>query len=199
MGLAFDRTKFFNGTRGILGSLDQSQVDGLNEILDCVRADDKWFTDLRYVASFLGNVTIETAHHFKPIREFGGKTYFNQYEPGTPKGHALGNTEDGDGYFFRGAGYEQVTGRKNFTLAAQLCGIDCVTNPELLLIPKNSYTVCARFSIEGLFTGRRLTQYITAKTTDYLNSRRVINGLNRAGEISHLSKDFELTLKDALI
>ncbi len=50
------------------------------------------------------------------------KKYCQQYEPGTQKGKDLGNTQVGDGYLFRGAGYIQLTGRSNYQAFADAMG-----------------------------------------------------------------------------
>lgn len=44
----------------------------------------------------------------------------------------LGNTQPNDGYFFRGGGLLQLTGRANYTKASEALGIDIVDLTELL-------------------------------------------------------------------
>lgn len=48
----------------------------------------------------------------------------------------LGNVKIGDGYFFRGRGLIQVTGRANMTQMAEWLGLDLLTTPELLEQPR---------------------------------------------------------------
>jgi predicted chitinase len=42
----------------------------------------------------------------------------------------LGNTAAGDGALFHGRGFVQLTGRRNYTKAKSLTGVDVVTQPD---------------------------------------------------------------------
>lgn len=44
----------------------------------------------------------------------------------------LGNTQPNDGWFFRGGGLIQLTGRANYTKASEALGIDIVNLPDLV-------------------------------------------------------------------
>lgn len=63
---------------------------------------------------------------FKPIHEFGKRAYFKRYD-NRPD---LGNTHEGDGYIYRGAGFIQITGEKNFERYGKLLGIDMIDDPN---------------------------------------------------------------------
>ncbi|GGJ47860.1 hypothetical protein GCM10008938_37330 [Deinococcus roseus] len=45
----------------------------------------------------------------------------------------LGNVHPGDGWVFRGRGYIQLTGRRNYTLYGRRLGVNLVDAPQLLL------------------------------------------------------------------
>jgi putative chitinase len=55
----------------------------------------------------------------------------------------LGNTEPGDGYYFRGSGPIQITGRHNTTQVCNALGIP--VDPDLLRQPKDGFRAAAYF------------------------------------------------------
>jgi len=57
----------------------------------------------------------------------------------------MGNTEDGEGWKFRGRGLKQLTGKENYTNCGAGLGIDLVANPDLLLTPKYAALSAAWF------------------------------------------------------
>ena len=86
-------------------------------------------------AYLLATAYHETAFTMQPIVEFGGRKYFDKYDTGR-LAEALGNTPqaDGDGFFFRGRGYVQITGRANYEKAGRKLKFDLVNKPDLLLV-----------------------------------------------------------------
>ena len=42
----------------------------------------------------------------------------------------------------------------------------------------------------GTFTGRKITDYIDAQKTDFVNARRCINGLDKAQAIADVAKKY---------
>lgn len=75
----------------------------------------------------------------------------------------LGNTENGDGWLFRGRGFLQDTGRSAYREMGQLVGIDFEGNPELMSNPALSLrSAIARWHKMGLnrFADRHYTRAI---------------------------------------
>lgn len=178
--MRFNRKTFFDGVRELFGSLNQSQVDGLEFLLGKFETDPAW-RNLQQVAYVLATVDHESAHTFQPIKEFRARA-------GTP-GRA-----NQDRYWlsgFYGRGYVQVTWRKNY----EKFGI--ADDPDKALEPETAYNILTEGMLAGLFTGKALGQYIDDDDADYVNARRVVNGLDRAEHIARVAEKFEAILKTA--
>ncbi len=106
----------------------------------------------------------------------------------------LGNTQSGDGSRFKGRGYVQLTGRRNYADWSRRTGMDLVGNPRQVENP----AIAARILVEGMkkgtFTGKRLDQYINNQRTDFGGARRIINGTDRAGQIGSLAQKLMATM-----
>lgn len=74
------------------------------------------------------------------------------YGAGNSIGRGMGNTEPGDGWKYRGRGYIQLTGRNNYKYYGELCGVDLVNNPDILV---NDPETSARIAVQFVLTGLR--------------------------------------------
>lgn len=191
-----DRAKFYASLRargsGVFGtSLSQSQVNGMNSLLD--EAINR-AVPLRHFAYMLATAYLETAHTMQPISEYGKRAYFDKYDAGTKLGKALGNVIKGDGYTFRGRGYVQLTGRANYARAANKLKVDFVSMPDRVMEPKLAAAIMFVGMAEGWFTGKKLTDYILGTKADYVGARRIINGTDKAKMIADYAVAFEKAL-----
>lgn len=191
--MIFNRKKFFDGYRPTFSALNQAQVDALNFLLDTFEQSSRW-SNLRSIAYALATIRRETGDTYQPITERGTRTYFQKYE----SRKSLGNTEKGDGYKFRGRGFAQITGRKNYTAASKSLDIDLVNNPKLALNPETAFKILTWGMLGGNFTGKKLGEYINSKKCDYENARRTVNGTDKAALIAGCARAFEKILKDSL-
>lgn len=164
--------------------LTPSQMDGIARVISAAEGQP-----INVVAYLLATVFHETASTMQPITEYGNKSYFNKYEGRTD----LGNTVQGDGYKYRGRGYVQITGRRNYTKASKLLGVDFVSKPELALDPTYAAKIMILGCTQGWFTGKKLSDYLPG---DYVNARRVVNGLDRAKDIANYALVFEKALRN---
>ncbi|WP_017993957.1 glycoside hydrolase family 19 protein [Rhizobium leguminosarum] len=195
-----NRAHFYAGVRSSLfgGSLAQSQVEGMEAVLD---EASKSFIDPRCLAYMLATAFHETGRTMQAIHERGGADYFfRMYDP---KGQRpavaarLGNTQSGDGVKYAGRGLVQLTGRRNYTLFAKLTGVDLVNDPDRAMQDDIAVRIMFVGMDRGLFTGKKLADYFTSKSSDWVNARRIINGTDRADVIAGYAKDFYNALQDA--
>jgi hypothetical protein len=185
-----DRKVFFDAVRKspFPGTLTKGQVSGMEAILG--EWERRKLTDLRHLAYMLATAFHETARKMQPITEHGQRSYFDRYDGRKD----LGNTVKGDGYRFRGRGYVQITGRRNYHLASQKLGVDFVASPERALEPALAAAIMFLGMSEGWFTGKELSDYLNASRTDWTNARRIVNGTDKAATIAGYAKAFHAAL-----
>ncbi len=102
----------------------------------------------------------------------------------------LGNTQPGDGPRYKGRGFVQITGRRNYTDWSKRLGIDLVGNPGLASNWETAAKILVIGMRDGTFTGYRLGHYIFGGTRDFRGARRIINGLDCAGLIAAIAEEY---------
>lgn len=192
----FSKRIFFDEVRtGILGpTLDAGEVSGCEAILDAFTGFP--LADVSYA---LGTAFLETGATMQPIKEWGGPKYFHKMydiQGDRPaKARELGNLSPGDGIKYCGRGFPQVTGRRNYALAEKVFGIPFVDDPDKMLEPGPAAKVMAHFMKNGLFTGRKLADYLprssAATLAQFTPARRIINGTDRASDVARFALSFQ--------
>lgn len=141
---------------------------------------------------------LSTAWHesarFNDMREIWGPTPAQKRYEGRKD---LGNTTTGDGKKFMGRGYSMITGRRNYLDWSDRLKLDLWAHPELAERPDIAAKILVVGMRLGTFTGKKLADYITPKKTDYVGSRRIINGKDCAALIAGYATEFEAAIRAA--
>jgi putative chitinase len=175
-----NRGFFFTHVRRMLFSnnLQQSQVDGMNAILDGWEAkytadDDRW------LAYALATTYHETDQHMQPIDEYG-----------RGRGMPYGKADPTTGQVYYGRGFVQLTWERNYETMSNLLGIDFVHHPDLALELDNATNIMFLGMAKGLFTGKSLSDYFSKAKEDWVSARKIINGLDKAQAIALYGHNF---------
>ena len=100
---------------------------------------------------------------------------------GANSGAPLGNKLPGDGYKYRGRGFNQLTGRGNYEFYAKKTGINIDTKPELLNDPYIAARVLAMFfRIQSEAKGNRLKEYNAENIEGFNNLSDAVNAMYNA-------------------
>ncbi|MGL4634609.1 MAG: glycoside hydrolase family 19 protein [Beijerinckiaceae bacterium] len=196
--MTINQKTFFATVRRTLfdGRIGARQVEGLSAILD--EGED---VDLRHLAYTLATAHHETARTMQPICERGGSVYFRRMYDITGERPQLartnGNTRAGDGARYSGRGFVQLTWKNNYRRAGEKLGLDLVANPDLALALQPAIRILFAGMAEGWFTGKKLGDYFSTTRTDWVNARRIINGVDRASLIAGYAKLYWAALQQA--
>ncbi|MCD6387937.1 MAG: hypothetical protein J7L69_00905 [Desulfobulbaceae bacterium] len=93
-------------------------------------------------------------------------------------------------YPFYGRGFVQLTWKNNYEKYSRILGVDMVSDPDIAMQPKVALFVLIHGFKTGIFTGRKITDYIDETKTDFVRARRCVNGSDKAYEIADLAKKF---------
>lgn len=185
-----DRGIFFIQIRSLFGRMSQSQVEGLNSLLDAVGG-----CLINEAAYMLATAYHETAHTMQPIEEYGkgrGRDYGKRLKMSRkPYSDTLP--------IYYGRGYVQLTWYENYDKAGRLLKLDLLRQPELALQADVAAKIMREGMIEGWFTGKKLGEYIGLRTAEYVSARRIINGMDKAQFIAGYAVVFELALRKAKV
>jgi len=172
-----DRQKFFTTIHtSLFDNMNQSQVDGINAILD--EYERLGWDDVRKLAYLLATVKHETANKFQPTKEYGGETYLKSKKY----------------YPYYGRDLLQTTWDYNYKKVAAFSGIDVVTNPDLIGELSLAVKVAFHFMEKGLYTGKKLSDFIGDKC-NFVGARRIINGNDKDNLIASYANSFLTALK----
>lgn len=172
-------TRKFEGNRG------SKQIEGIDLIIDTWEREYSHLS-MKDVAYMLATVYHETAYTMQPIREGGGQKYLRskRYYP------------------WFGRGYVQLTWERNYKFAKEKLDVDFTGNPDLALEPEHAVDILFVGMIEGWFTGKSLSSYITERDlgykknlTEFANARRIINGTDKQIKIAKEAAQFYDALK----
>jgi hypothetical protein len=167
-----DLDKFFRQVRLSVfhGSLTKGQVDGMERIIDYWQT--QWSKmPMDEFAYLLATVAHETEYKMQPVKEAGSDRYLRSkaYFPNV------------------GVGLIQATWKRNWDRLGIKSVEDGLQWPSALHAA--FYGMAA-----GIYTGKKLSDYIGHGKLDYVNARRIINGTDRAEDIAKIAGSFRKAL-----
>jgi predicted chitinase len=104
---------------------------------------------------------------------------------------------DDAGRSWLGRGYVQLTWYVNYLAMTRRLGVDLMTDPNAALRPDVAARILIIGMKEGTFTGKRLSDYITLKKSDFKSARRIINGTDKDDQIAAYARAYDAALTTA--
>jgi hypothetical protein len=187
--MKIQRKFFFDIARAKLfdGALTQSQVEGMNAILDYAETQG---TDDRHLAYIFATTFHETGRTMQPIEEWGKGGNASYVQPNPPG--------------FWGRGFVMITWKSNYEKQDKKLklGGELVRNPDLALDMDIALKILFGGMQDGDFTGLSLEDFIPCKDpatdpTDFYGCRKVVNGLDCASQIHTYANNFSAAIMHA--
>lgn len=219
-----DKAKFYTALRrknsGVFSTrLSEKQVSSIEIILD---EGARRKLPLKHLAYVLATPYHEVGSSMQPISEnlnyssagrirdtwptrFKSNAAAQPYVKNPQKlanfvyGGRLGNDGANDGWTYRGRGFPQTTGKENYERSGKIVGVNLVANPDRMLDPKIAAVTMIESMMRGLYTGKKLSDFITESAADYRGARAIINAdVKRNGtKVANYAKAFEAALIEA--
>lgn len=182
------------------GRLTQEQVNGTDELLAAWR--EYGDGDNRKLAYILAGVFHETGGRMVPVREgfaatdAGARRAVKKlFDQGRIK---TNYAEPVNGVSYYGRGRIQNTWESNYRKLSERFNVPLVDDPDLLI---RDGALDARVTVvghmEGLWTGKKLSDYFNGNTSDPKGARRVVNGTDKASLIATHYEAFLAAVKEA--
>jgi len=154
-----------------------SQKEGIVTIL---KSCDRWKVILKNQRAYvLATAYHESWHTMRGIDEVGHG-----------KGRVYGNPDPITHQIYYGRGLCGLTWKNNYITFSKLLCEDFLNHPELVNEEPWSSEILVTGMQKGLFTGKKLSDYFSNFTTDYVEARRIINRLDKANEIASYAHEF---------
>lgn len=182
------------------GHLTQSQVDGINAI----QAGSATLP-INHQAYLLATPFWETSQKMQAVREtlaVNDDLAISRLDYAWENGKLPWVSvpywrRDADGKAWFGRGLAQITHKENYKRLSPIAGVDLVADPSLALTLSVAVKILVGGSEGGLFSGHKLSDYLTPEHSDYVGARHVINGSNEAQRIAEFAVTFEKALRAA--
>lgn len=180
-----NKKKFYDAVRRDI-ILTPQNVLGMDKVLDYLEMTEN---NLNQAAYIIATAWWETAQTMMPVKE------------------AYWLSEDWRKknlrYFpYYGRGYVQLTWEANYKKASDYFGIDFVKQPDRVMDVEYALAILVVGMNEGWFTGKELDDYIdeddendSEELREYKAARRIVNGVDKAEQVSRLALIFEKGLK----
>ena len=184
-----NRAAFYDEVRAKVGRLSALQVSGFETVLDALDG-----LALSWQSDGLATAWWETNKTMQPVRE----AYW------TSEAWRKKNLRYWPHY---GRGYVQLTWPFNYEKADAECskaGLiqkgELLANLDLAMRPDIAAFIMRMGMVEGWFTGKSFSTYLpasgTATRAQYIQARRIINGLDKADLIEDFCQIFERALRN---